>query len=268
MTSRFSCQGLHAETGRVLIGIPAYAHACDALLGKDSAAVPNTYIDALVQVGASPLIIPVVADQNLLAHLTHLLDGLMLIGGPDVDPAHYGEAAHPGLRQMTPSRDRMELLLTAWALQAQMPILAICRGIQVLNVAAGGRLWQDIASQVPNARKHDQHPEYREDHLAHPIQITPGSRLAAICRQTRIHVNSLHHQAISQIGQGLAVVARADDGIIEAVESSGAQWVVGVQWHPEWLVARSEAMLALFRAFREACQSRPVATDPPDPRQG
>ncbi len=268
MDSRLSGQGFRPETGRVLIGIPAYAHTCDAMLGRKSAAVPNTYIDALVRVGASPLIIPVAGDQDLLSHLINLVDGLMLIGGPDVDPVRYGETAHPGLRQITPSRDRMELRLTVWALQAQIPILAICRGIQVLNVAAGGRLWQDIASQIPNARKHDQHPDYREDHLAHPIQIAPGSRLAGICRQTRIDVNSLHHQAISQIGQGLAVVARADDGIIEAVESSGAQWVLGVQWHPEWLVARSEAMLALFRAFRDACHSRPAVAGSPGGRQG
>ncbi len=268
MDSRFSGREFRAETGRVLIGIPAYAHACDALLGRDSAAIPNTYINALAQVGASPLIIPVIADQNLLSHLIDLVDGLMLIGGPDVDPVHYGEAAHPGLRQMTPSRDHMELRLTTWALQVKMPILAICRGIQVLNVAAGGRLWQDIASQVPNVRKHDQHPDYREDHLAHPIQIAPGSRLADICRQTRVNVNSLHHQAISQIGQGLVVVARADDGIIEAVESSSEQWVLGVQWHPEWLVDRSEAMLALFSAFRDACQSRRAVVGLPGAQHG
>ena len=245
-----------SAAGRVLIGIPAYSHTCDALLGKEAAAVPNTYIAALARGGATPLIMPVVEDRRLLAHLMELVDGLMLIGGPDVDPFHYGQTPHPALRQVTSVRDRVEFILTNWALRAKKPILAICRGIQVLNVAAGGRLWQDIASQVPDARKHDQYPANREDHLAHPVWIEPDSRLAGICRQTQIKVNSLHHQAIRHVGPGLRVVARADDGIIEGVESVGENWVVGVQWHPEWLVSTSEEMRALFDAFQDACHKR------------
>jgi len=126
-------------------------------------------------------------------------------------------------------------------------------------VAAGGSLWQDIANQVPRALKHDQYPDFGEDHLAHQVRIQPGSRIAAICRQTRLAVNSLHHQAIEKVGTGLSVVASAEDGIIEAVEGDGEQWVVGIQWHPEWLVPGREDMLALFRAFRDACQSGPCA---------
>ncbi len=245
------------EADRVVVGIPAYAHTCQDILGRKASAVPNTYIDALTYVEVTPLIIPVVEELNLLRHLMTMVDGLMLIGGPDIDPVHYDQTAHPGLRQVTPERDKMELTVTQWALRRQLPILAICRGIQVLNVAAGGSLWQDIESQVPGAQKHDQYPDNREDHLAHSVDIEPGSRLAAICRQTRLDVNSLHHQAIDRIGQGLSVVARSGDGIVEAVEGKGDAWVVGVQWHPEWLIAGSEAMRMLFGAFRDACQANP-----------
>ena len=240
---------------RVMVGIPAYAHTCEDFLGQKASAVPNSYIDALVRVDATPLIIPVVEDERRLKHLTEMADGLMLIGGPDIDPVHYDQAAHPGLRQVTPARDQLELALTRWALRRRLPILAICRGIQVLNVAAGGSLWQDIASQVPGAQKHDQYPDHREDHLAHHVDIAPHSRIAGICRQTRLAVNSLHHQAINRIGTGLSVVARSGDGIIEAVEGGDESWTVGVQWHPEWLVDVSEAMRLLFAAFREACRA-------------
>ena len=244
-----------ADAGRVMVGIPAYAHRCGDILGQRASAVPDTYIEALVRVDATPLIIPVVEDESLLSRLMALADGLMLIGGPDIDPVHYNQTPHPGLRQVTPARDKLELTLTRWALRRRLPILAICRGIQVLNVAAGGSLWQDIASQVPGAQKHDHHPDQREDYLAHMVEIAPHSRIAGICRQTRLHVNSLHHQAIQRIGTGLSAVARSSDGIIEAVEGGGESWTVGVQWHPEWLVDVSEAMRLLFSAFREACRA-------------
>ena len=246
-------------TDRVVVGIPAYAHACHDILGHRASAVPNTYIRALMHVEATPLIIPVVEELSLLGHLMPMVDGLMLIGGPDIDPVHYDQTAQPGLRQVTPERDKMELAVTQWALHKQMPILAICRGIQVLNVAAGGSLWQDIESQVPGAQKHDQYPDNREDHLAHTIEIAPGSRLAAICRHKRLDVNSLHHQAIDRVGRGLSVVARSGDGIVEAVEGDGDPWIVGVQWHPEWLIADCEAMRLLFGAFRDACRANRFA---------
>lgn len=244
-----------ADADRVMVGIPAYAHACEDILGQKASAVPDSYLEALVRVDATPLIIPVVEDENLLRQLMALVDGLMLIGGPDIDPEHYQQTAHPGLRKVTPARDKLELTLTRWALRRRLPILAICRGIQVLNVAAGGSLWQDIASQVPGAKKHDHYPDKREDYLAHSVEIAPQSRIAGICRQTRLRVNSLHHQAIQHIGTGLSVVARSSDGIIEAVEGGDKSWIVGVQWHPEWLVNVSEAMRLLFSAFREACRA-------------
>ncbi|MBL0714393.1 MAG: gamma-glutamyl-gamma-aminobutyrate hydrolase family protein [Desulfosarcina sp.] len=243
-----------ANRGPIVIGIPAYAHTCDDILGKQASAIPNSYIDALVRVGASPLIIPIVNDRRILRHLIGMVDGLMLIGGPDIDPVHYAQTAQPGLRQVTPDRDKLELTLIRWAMAVKIPLFGICRGMQVLNVAAGGNLWQDIAGQVPQAQKHDQYPDFQENHLAHAVQIVPGSRIAGICRQTQLAVNSLHHQAIDRVGAGLRVVARSGDGIIEAVEGNGEQWIVGVQWHPEWLVEGFDEMQALFGAFRDACR--------------
>lgn len=239
---------------RVVVGIPAYAHVCDTILGKKASAVPESYITALTGMGISPFIIPIADDDDFLRHVLGMIDGLMLIGGPDVGPMHYGQSTLPGLRKITPTRDLVELKLTRWALTDGLPIFAICRGIQVLNVAAGGSLWQDIASQLPHALRHDWHPEYGEDYLAHGVNLKPGSRLAEISRQGRLQVNSLHHQAIRRVGTGLTVVARADDDIVEAVEGRGTQWVLGVQWHPEWLVARCALMRALFAAFGEACR--------------
>jgi putative glutamine amidotransferase len=161
-----------------------------------------------------------------------------------------------GLRRITPARDEVELQITRRALDGGLPVLAVCRGIQVLNVAAGGTLWQDIASQRPQAAKHDYHPGYSERHLAHPVRVLAHSRLASVLETDEVWVNSLHHQAIDRLGQGLRPTAHAPDGIIEAVEGTGSGWTLGVQWHPEWLVDHDPRMLALFEAFRRACAER------------
>jgi len=237
-----------------VIGVPGYWHESDAILGRQATAVPDSYLRALQRVGAIPLIIPVMPSGVILEHLFRMIDGLLLIGGPDLEPIHFNQAPMPGLRKVTPERDRMELLVSQWALASDLPILAICRGIQVLNVASGGTLWQDIASQRPKALKHDYHPDYPEDFLAHDIQPLAGSRLAEMVGTAAIAVNSIHHQAIDQLGQGLRPVAWAPDGIIEAVEGTDARWIVGVQWHPEWLMDGDPPMEALFQAYCDACR--------------
>lgn len=236
-----------------VVGIPAYWHESETILGRQASAVPDSYIRALLKSQLLPLVIPVVPPESLLPQYLRMLDGLLLIGGPDLDPVHYGQAPVEGLRRITPERDQVELRVARWALDAGVPILAICRGIQVLNVAAGGTLWQDIASQQPQAAKHDFHPGYPETHLAHEIRILPESRLARILGADAVWVNSLHHQAIAHVGEGLRPTAHAPDGIIEAVEGTADQWTLGVQWHPEWLVDRDRGMLALFQAFHDVC---------------
>ena len=237
-----------------LIGMPAYWHSSDDLLGGQASAVPQSYIRALVKSGAGSLILPVSDDRQALWAAFRRIDGLLLIGGPDVAPHHYRQTPLPGLRRVTPERDGMELMLVPWALAAGMPVLCICRGLQLLNVALGGTLWQDLATQVPQALKHDYHPGYKESYLAHRVRLESGGLLDAVCGSRDLMVNSLHHQAIDRLGDGLRVAAWAPDGIVEAVIIDELTWGVGVQWHPEWLVDEDGAMLALFRAFRDACR--------------
>jgi len=238
-----------------VIGVPGYWHESEAILGHQATAVPDSYIRALLKIDAIPLIIPVIQSRKILEQLFQMIDGLLLIGGPDLDPVHYHQAAHAGLRKVTPARDKMEMQVALWALEADLPIMAICRGIQVLNVAAGGTLWQDIASQLPNAAKHDYYPDYPKDFPAHTVKLQPGSRLAGIIGDDEASVNSLHHQAIDKLGQSLRTVAYAPDGIVEAVEGIAASWIVGVQWHPEWLLESDQRMLTLFKTFGDALAS-------------
>ena len=239
-----------------VIGVPGYWHESEAILGNISTAVPDSYIRALLKSGAVPLIIPVIPSTKVLAQLFRMIDGLLLIGGPDLDPVHYHQQPVRGLRKITPPRDAVEIQVTRWALEADLPILAICRGIQVLNVAEGGTLWQDIASQLPDAEKHDYYPDHPEDFLAHNVKLHAGSRLARIVGDADLAVNSLHHQAIDRLGVGLFPVAHSPDGIIEAVEGAANRWIIGVQWHPEWLIETDSRMAALFHAFCEVCIDR------------
>jgi putative glutamine amidotransferase len=136
-----------------------------------------------------------------------------------------------------------------------MPVLGICRGIQTLNVAAGGSLWQDIAAQVPNALRHPWYPDYPRDRLSHSVKLEKDSLLAEILGAHKVDVNSLHHQAVKDAGSGLRVTAHAPDGVIEAIEGHGEEWVVGVQWHPECLLDNVLSMRRLFQAFVTAAET-------------
>ena len=186
------------------------------------------------------------------------LDGLMLTGGGDVDPARYGEAPHPTIEEAEPGRDEFELALINEARARSLPIFAICRGVQVLNVARGGTLVQDIPSQVPGALAHRLNVPPRQSYsLAHEIWIDKDTLLAQLMRERlsdadSCEVNSRHHQALKQVAPGLIVSATAPDGVIEAVEDSSAPFCLGVQWHPEnfW---RTGEFRPLFEGFVEAC---------------
>jgi putative glutamine amidotransferase len=241
------------ETRIPLVGIPCYRHLCSEMLGGVASAMPDSYMRALLAAGAAPVLVPVVDGEAALRRVYASLDGLLLAGGPDVDPVRYGEQARPQLRRVTPERDRLELELLEWALADDLPVFGICRGIQVLNVALGGSLWQDIAAQVPEAQKHDYHPGYPESRRSHAVEVAPASRLASRIGTGEFWVNSLHHQAIGRLGRGLRVTAQAPDGIIEAVEMTACRWVLGVQWHPEWMVPEDPGMRGLFEGFAAAC---------------
>ena len=219
---------------------------------KEKITIGPDYMNAVKRAGAVPVLLPLTDDQAALNALLGRLDGLLLTGGDDIDPALYGEEKLPQCGDIAAARDKMELPLCRMALQQGLPMLCICRGIQVLNVALGGSLYQDIPSQVPEAIKHPRFDTPRDP--VHPVTAAPGSLLEKITGQTSLSVNSRHHQAIKRLGDGLVCAATAPDGIMEAVELPGKKFVLGVQWHPESLSDRYPDAQALFNAFTEACQ--------------
>jgi putative glutamine amidotransferase len=214
------------------------------------------YVRVLVSAGAVPWIIPLLQnDAATLRGIYDRLDGVFLPGGVDMDPSAYEEAANHLVGRTDPARDEIELTLTRWALQDGKPLLAVCRGIQVVNVAAGGTVHQDLASQLPGAIKHDYFPrrgQYSRDLLAHDVEVIEGSRLASLLGASNVQVNSMHHQGIKQLAPGLHPTAYAPDGLIEGLESPNGRFLLGVQWHPEALVERDPRMHRLFTAFIQA----------------
>ena len=215
---------------------------------------PVDYDASVRKAGGEPWV-PVVATDDPDEVLARA-DGLLLTGGDDVDPTLFGALPHPAFEPAEPGRDAHELALVRRALAAQMPVLAICRGLQVLNVAAGGTLIQDIPTERRSGINHGGAPAAT---LAHPIDITPGSRLDRILERPGdtgpVMVNSRHHQAVAVLGDGLVVTARAPDGIIEGVEGAGPAFCVAVQWHPESF-HRTGEFDRLFSAFVAACAER------------
>jgi putative glutamine amidotransferase len=211
----------------------------------------GTYVEAVRGAGGLPVIVPPLPEADLPA-LYARLDGLLLAGGADLDPALYRAAPHPATTGLDPERDAAELLLARRALAERKPLLGICRGAQALAVAAGGTLYQDLPTEVAGALPHAfPYPDYAADHLAHPVRVEEDSLLARCLGTPVAQVNSRHHQAARQVPVGLQVVAWAPDGVIEALEAPGHPCALGVQWHPENLQARPE-MKALFVHFVRA----------------
>jgi putative glutamine amidotransferase len=217
----------------------------------------QTYIDAVVRAGGIPVILPLVDDETVIRGMYERIDGLLLSGGGDVEPRYYGEEPSPELGSTDPVRDRVEIWLTRWAAEDGKPILGICRGVQVLNVALGGSLYQDIPSQVETELVHDGSSKAENwGHMAHDLKIDASSQLAAIIGSTSFPTNSLHHQAVKDVAQGLSPVGWAPDGIVEAVEAQNDEhFMIGVQCHPEALQGETDPRWrALFAAFIERCK--------------
>lgn len=222
----------------------------------ERAYVNGTYIRAVQAAGGIPVLITPHFTPEVLATLWQRLDGVLLTGGGDIEPARFGEPRHPAVDDVSPARDALEIGLTRRALAEGAPLLAICRGVQVLNVALGGTLFQDIASEIPGALAHSQTAPRHQP--THPVKVMgEGTRLGRVLGAVEIEVNSMHHQAIKSLGQGLAPVAWAPDGVVEGVELPGAPFVVGVQWHPEELVGHDQAARNLFAAVVDAARLRP-----------
>lgn len=239
-----------------IIGLPCAFQEPQDKRGGGASTMWQSYLRALEMAGGAPLLMPITDRKSTLRALYEHIDGLLLAGGVDIDPVHYGEPPHPALGEIDAQRDWTELTLTPWALSDGMPVLGICRGIQTINVVAGGTLWQDVAAQVPDALWHTYYPDYPYNRLSHSVQLVPDSRLAEILGVQELDVNSLHHQAVREVGADLRVTARSPDGMIEGIEGNGKGWVVAVQWHPEWLVDDDARMKRLFEVFVAACEER------------
>ena len=210
------------------------------------------YIQSIIAAGAVPLMIPVTLDTGILRELYQSSDAVLLTGGDDVDPVLFGEAAHPQTEGIDRMRDDVEIAMSHWAAEDDKPLFAICRGIQVLNVAFGGTLIQDVPAQYQRKIDVQHNGRYEAANRAtvlHQVCVEPHSQLASFVGAGEVGVNSFHHQAAKQVGAGLIVTARSKDGLIEALELPERRFFLGVQWHPEEMTTERADMLQLFKAF-------------------
>ncbi|SPF53733.1 Glutamine amidotransferase class-I family protein [Candidatus Desulfosporosinus infrequens] len=209
------------------------------------------YVESIKKAGGIPFILPPVRTQEECDDVLSVLDGLLLTGGGDISPVYLREEPLRGIGKCSPERDWGEILLTKQSLQQNIPILGICRGVQVLAVAAGGGIYQDIPSQHPTAMEHSQTAP--RQYAWHDVDIAEKSALFRLLGEKKVGVNSLHHQAVSKIPLGFIQNAHAADGVIEGIEKTNTAFCLGVQWHPESMESDIHSN-ALFRGFVEACR--------------
>jgi len=225
--------------------------------GKDSDGHPtvglqHSYVSAVTGAGGVAIPIPCNLPLEILLDLYARLDGILFTGGGDISLEYFHGSPHPRIGEVDPLRDSTELALMRGAVEQGKPLLGICRGAQVMNVALGGTLYTHILDQLPDALQHDWHDQPRET-LAHPVSVDETSRAAGIFGETLLHVNSLHHQGLKDIAPGLRITGHAPDGLVEAVELPEHPYAVAVQWHPEWLTDQL-SMQRLFKSFVDAAQ--------------
>ncbi|MFO0595957.1 MAG: gamma-glutamyl-gamma-aminobutyrate hydrolase family protein [Myxococcaceae bacterium] len=219
--------------------------------------VKAAYADAVLRAGGLPFILPYTDERALIDQYLDRVSGLLITGGAfDIPPEAYGEAAKPGLGQLKPGRTQFEMSVLRVALQRKLPILGVCGGMQLLNVAYGGTLVQDIVTEIQGAKSHEQGHDRAQPH--HPIEVTDHSVLAeCVGGKGQLMVNSTHHQAVKGVGQGLVASATAPDGVIEAIEFQGKDhFVLGVQWHPELMVDTVPPNLGIYRALVNKARDR------------
>jgi putative glutamine amidotransferase len=244
MTIRRPLIGVTTQTLQAIDGIPTEL--------PTSWVMNQRYVHAVAAAGGAPVLIPLLADDlATLRQIYDRLDGVLVPGGVDIDPALYREPRHELLGRIDPDRDITEVTVTRWALEDRKPFLGLCRGLQVLSVALGGTLWQDITQQRPQSNKHDYFPTagFARDHLAHDVEVSGPSRLGEALGSGMISVNSMHHQGIRDLGAGLVATAVAADGLIEGAELIGRGFAVGVQWHPEMFASGEPSVGKLFEDF-------------------
>lgn len=210
------------------------------------------YMDGIAAAGGLPIMLPLQSEAADLDQMLAMCDGILLTGGHDVSPELYGHEPLPVCGATSPRRDRMETGLLRRAMDADRPVLGICRGLQFINAALGGTLWQDLPSQRPSGIVHRQRPPY--DVPAHDVDVLPDTPLSALLRAEALRVNSCHHQGIRKIAPPLKPMALAPDGLVEAVWHPGRRFMWGVQWHPEFSWSSDPSALAILGAFVEACR--------------
>lgn len=212
--------------------------------------------EAIKRGGGLPYFLPYTTSKTDIIQLTNVVDGLYLAGGNDVDPKYYAEAPHEKLGEVNPVRDAFEINLLTTMLKKNKPILGVCKGMQMINVALGGDLYQDIAAQFKDEPiQHKQ--QAKIIHPTHPIHIKAGTKLQRMICGRVLYVNSYHHQAVRKLGENLIVSSNATDGTIEAIESTAHSFVVGVQWHPEFLMRLNDTTsLTIYEYFISQCRMK------------
>ena len=243
---------------RPRIGITSW-HRNDADRLERWVAIRDTYTGAIRAAGGLPIILPIGDDDpDLIAGYLATLDGLLFTGGEDIAPAYYGEPRDEHCQEPDPERDLFEIHLARAGLDRRVPVLGICRGLQVLNVAAGGTLYQDIACR-PGTRDYHSTSLANRGQLIHRVRLVQGSRLRGIMGVAESQVTSTHHQFVKDLAPGFRVSAEsAEDGIVEGIERTEVPFLLAVQWHPERLYADHAAHLALFSSLVEAARERPM----------
>jgi putative glutamine amidotransferase len=236
-----------------LIGITADSSGFEQTASKtyreELYSLARRYCDAIEKAGGLPVIIPHSRSRTQIRHVLERIDGLLISGGGfDIDSAYYGEQPIAKLGKTKPQRTFTELELIALGLRRDLPMLGICGGAQALNVALGGSLYQDIATQLPAAQNHQQ------EGYGHVVELPRGTLLYKICDGQTLKVNTTHHQAIRKLGEGLAINATAPDGLIEGIESKKHSFVLGLQWHPELLAQSNATQRKIFSSFIWACK--------------
>ena len=248
---------------RPVIGIPCQA---EFRAGSQRPIYGNnrTYVHAVESAGGLPILIPMLNDLSELEDLLPRLDGMLFSGGIDLQPRLYGEEKHPATDDFDARLDEFEMVLANWALQEDIPVLGVCRGMQLLNVVLGGTLYQDIAQQRPDALNHCRRDMPRTE-LTHQITVEAGSHSERIVGTRQFSMNSLHHQAIKEPGKNVHITGRADDGIAELMEVDGRRFVFAALGHPEEIYEKVPTCARIFRAFVLACSNLPGELDPLQP---